>query len=288
MTKLVPLLFAITLLLTGCNVADITTDNSNAVIISMSDNTAYKVTLLENNTWDVQHSGNLTTSENAVAPDDADAPDAPLDNTPDDYLPIPDPDDMILLSVRDYNGIEYIYGTVNISISQTALFLMDVWQSESFDDVTEGCILPLVELARANNMLIIHALHGRPVHPLIGIGGGELELTPDGSDVEWLHEYLHTKNIKNLLYVGYLSNMCVLNRPTGIPAMSRYNVIFVRDASVAGTMPGIESRTLHEITTTAIIELNWGCSTSVNGVLTAFGITPVPIPCADSDNVTAN
>jgi len=185
-----------------------------------------------------------------------------------------DPGQTINLQIRDFDGRERIYRTEKIAIEQAALILIDVWPGESYPDSLKTKISPLVKAFREHGIMTIHSPNGREVHELIGVMSNEVVLPPGLEGRTQLIKLLQQKNIEYLFFAGYLSNMCVLNRPTGIAAMAfhgyKNKIIFVRDASVSGTMPSVEQSLVHEVVVTAVIELNWGTTTTVADILTAL------------------
>ncbi|MFC2066736.1 hypothetical protein ACFLUO_06770 [Chloroflexota bacterium] len=124
-------------------------------------------------------------------------------------------------------------------------------------------------------MLIIHSPNGGQVHKSIGVLPGEVVLAVGPEGQAQLDNLFEKKNIEWLLYAGYSSNMCVLNRPTGIVTMAyngyRNRIIFVRDASTAAKVPSsIEVDSIHEVVI-SLVELNWGATTTVDDIVAALG-----------------
>jgi nicotinamidase-related amidase len=185
-----------------------------------------------------------------------------------------EPSGSIFLDIRDYDGREYSYHTEEFDISKIALVLIDVWPGENFQQNVEEKIIPIVNSAREHGMLIIHSPNGRDVHELIGVESDEVCLDDINNTQRQMIEFLNEHKISHLFYAGYLSNMCVLNRPTGIPIMAdhgyKHKIIFIRDASLSGILPGVEQELLHQVVTSAVIELNWASSTTVDDFLRGF------------------
>ena len=170
------------------------------------------------------------------------------------------------------------YSHLEIDVNKTALILIDVWACSN--DIRLECnvktkIVPLLKLAREQNMPIIHVPHDRDIHehcqPLDGelITGKENRL----SDTGCFDKYLQSHNISNLLYAGYRSNWCVLHRPTGIVKMSElgYNVILIRDCTIAMETPEtLEGEWANKVSVN-MVESQFGSTTTLKDLLVAFG-----------------
>ena len=203
----------------------------------------------------------------------------------------PPQDGMVKLTVRKFQhaddpkeaGTErdgrHLSYTLEVVPSELALVLIDVWSDHPIKGWAERAekniaakLLPLVETARKHGVLIVHCPHGESQHPLIRPLPTELVLDGLGEEARLL-EALRHKGIRRLLYAGYASNMCVLTRPVGIIQMSKqgYDIIFVRDASLAIEAPDFLDRDLTHQVATYMVETNWGVSTSVDDVLEALG-----------------
>lgn len=179
----------------------------------------------------------------------------------------------INLEIRDLENNQYVYYTNEIELSRLALILIDVWQDSPSENL-HAKLLPLVEAAREHQLLIIHSPSNGQVHQLIGILPGEVVLADGPEGQAQLDNLLEKKNIEYLLYAGYYSNMCILNRPTGIVTMAyrgyRNRIIFVRDASTAaGTPSSIEVDSIHKVII-SLVELDWGATTTVDDVVAAL------------------
>ncbi|MGD9505569.1 MAG: hypothetical protein AB7W37_11705, partial [Syntrophobacteraceae bacterium] len=128
--------------------------------------------------------------------------------------------------------------------TKPALILMDCWAppdseakqppviSESYDK-----IMKVLAFARANGWHVMHLPHGRKINDLVRPVDGEF--VRDGKSVEPIN-YLIDNKITELYYVGYASNVCVINRmPYGLLNMLRYGYkcTFIEDASEAAPEP---------------------------------------------------
>ena len=84
-------------------------------------------------------------------------------------------------------------------------------------------------------MAIIHAAHDHEIHPLARPLVSETEIPGDFHDIDFIANMLRDAGIQTLIYLGYFSNMCVIQRSIGMLEMKRrgFNTILVRDASAA-------------------------------------------------------
>ncbi len=104
-------------------------------------------------------------------------------------------------------------------------------------------------------------------HPAIAIADGDL-ITDSGQEV---YNYLVHEGIKNVIYVGVHTNMCVLGRSFGIRQMTRlgFNTVLVRD--LTDTMYNPRKRPFVEHSTGTLlvvrhIEQHW-CPTTTSTAL---------------------
>ncbi len=137
----------------------------------------------------------------------------------------------------------FSYVNKTIPVNEAALILVDVWEplpdndggNERSREIISTNIYDVLQAARENNMLIIHApalgVESDIVRPLAN------EIVLDSSnwipDDKELHIILLHHNIKTLFYVGFATDDCVLNRPYGIKRMLGlgYQTILLRDAT---------------------------------------------------------
>lgn len=77
-----------------------------------------------------------------------------------------------------------------------------------------------------------------------------------GDEGERVYSFLQHKGIKNLIYVGVHTNMCVLNRSFGIKQMSRWGVpcILIKELTDAMYNPAMPPYVSHEEGTRLIVE----------------------------------
>ena len=182
----------------------------------------------------------------------------------------------IELKVRDFDAKGQSVNIIkDIPVSHAALILIDVWAGKPHtEDNINTKILPLINAARKSQILIVHSLNSGQINEKIEVLPGDIVLAEgDTEERSEFLELLQQESIKYLLYAGYNSNQCVLNRLTGIPEMSHYgykgNIIFVRDASISSShIVGIDSEVVHEVIS-GLVELNWGMTTTVDDLVAA-------------------
>lgn len=172
----------------------------------------------------------------------------------------------------------YEHRMIETTTAQIALILVDVWadhpikgwQTRANANITEQ-IAPLVAACREHQILVVHAAHGEGEHPLVRPAAGDLVIEGPTEQSE-LTRVLKNRGIQYLFYSGYASNMCILGRPTGIFEMQKlgYDIVFVRDASLAIEAPEFLDQEMTHQVATYMIEANWGSSTNVGNVLAAL------------------
>jgi nicotinamidase-related amidase len=174
--------------------------------------------------------------------------------------------------------VRYVYGTTQITYSETALILMDVWGTHLLDGwaerayvVTVEKIAPVLAWARSKGLTIIHTPHlqGNPygyfIHPAAAPIEGEYVIDGLPEDERTaLSNILRNRGIRKIIYVGYSSNMCLLMRPTGFAQTCEwgYKLITVRDASIAAEMTVVwPMGTIHDVMVS--VYETFGVSTTV-------------------------
>ncbi len=105
-------------------------------------------------------------------------------------------------------------------------------------------------------------------HPAIGIAEVDI-ITDDGKQV---YSYFVEEGIKNVLYVGVHTNMCVLGRSFGIRRMSKQglNIFLVRDLTDTMYNPRMAPFVPHEQGTELVVahvERHW-CPTTTSDAVT--------------------
>jgi nicotinamidase-related amidase len=134
-----------------------------------------------------------------------------------------------------------------IPAKRAALILVDVWESGANDGHIERTkkIIPtiyeILQAARENHMVIIHAPAQSKEDDMVSPLPGEIVLDsfdniPDDEELDMILKHY---DIQTLFYVGFATNMCVLDRPYGMKRMYSlgYEVILVRDATTAVEFP---------------------------------------------------
>src|SRR5262249_48939718 len=125
-----------------------------------------------------------------------------------------------------------------IETAKLAAVVIDAWAEAGDERVLNNAVEklgPALELLRSIGTRIIHAPHDHPIHPSAQPLAGEAVLPGDLSDSALIAESLRAAGIQDLIYLGYVSNMCMMNRAIGFLEMrsAGFNTIFIRDASVA-------------------------------------------------------
>lgn len=178
------------------------------------------------------------------------------------------------------NQTESIYQNIfiNLNPQKTAIILIDLWDEDYLGDFIEHKIAPLLNLARKNNITIVHAPSQYPhIHPSISIQPEEIVI----SNYRYADKKLTSLGIDTLLYVGQDTLKCILDKPQGIVhthlRSQNFKTILIRD--------GVFSRT-SDMKTVAInmIETKFGCSITLEDLYDLFEIIP---PKKIFHNVTA-
>lgn len=151
---------------------------------------------------------------------------------------------------------------------ETAFIVMDPWPTnEKKEYIIENKIIPLIELAaKKNHMTFIlttdpmyelnpnHLIH----KDLEGMLGKNIFLVYHNDfRSESFSEYLFLNNIKTLIYLGFDSNACIIDRDLGIVKMklSGFRTFFIPGASAAHE--NINSNKFHT-EATKMIKRYWG------------------------------
>jgi hypothetical protein len=163
---------------------------------------------------------------------------------------------------------------------KTALVIIDAWEHHANEGLQRRMknnmrnnLLPLLTLARRNKLLVIHASHEREIAKIVKPIPGEFVIDSSGDKAaDEMTAILDKNNINTLLYAGYVVNICVLDRKTGIKNMASrgYKIVLVRDATIAfedaDTLAG---EWIKKISVTSI-ELNYGFSSTLNDLKNVF------------------
>lgn len=175
----------------------------------------------------------------------------------------------------------YTYYQRLLDLDKTALIIIDPWAYHPNDGwlkrVQENMsskLKPLLELARDHNMTIIYAPSGQKIADIVKPLEGEyiVDSMNGLDDTTELDDYLKAHQITTLLYAGYASNWCVLNRPTGIIRMSQlgYDIILVRDCTIAFEMPETLDSKAANLVTINLVENQFGETTTLEDLQAAF------------------
>jgi len=175
----------------------------------------------------------------------------------------------------------YRYQRSKVDLRRSALVLIDVWADHPNDEWLERArqhttekLLPLLKLARENGMTVFHAPHRQAIAKSMRPLEGEINLDHARlATSESFHRFLQNKGINTLLYAGYASNWCVLNRPVGIIRMSQlgYNIILIRDCTIAFETPETLDGEWANKVTINTIETQWAMTTTLHDLEDAFG-----------------
>lgn len=155
----------------------------------------------------------------------------------------------------------------------TAAIVVDAWQVLG-DRVTQNIrdrLAPTLVALRSTGMAILHAAHDRDAHPLAGPLAGETEIPGDFHDADILAGLMADAGIRSLIYLGYFSNMCVLQRAVGMVEMQKrgFSTILVRDASAARESEESMAEGWFHKAAVHFVELNLGATTTAAEVQAA-------------------
>jgi hypothetical protein len=137
-------------------------------------------------------------------------------------------------------GGGYVSLPMRFTTENTAVIVIDAWASHPLAGWAaraasniQGYLRPALDAFRAIGVRIIHSASDWPVHPLAEPLPGEAVIE-GGISHRHFAAGLRTAGVSNLIYMGYSSNRCVLNRPIGIMKMfaEQMSIAFVRDASI--------------------------------------------------------
>jgi len=168
---------------------------------------------------------------------------------------------------------------MELPVKQTALVLVDLWDNhfieswlERADRITREAVVPVLERARQTGLTIVHAPsppvaesdwlpapfrrrqgayasfrgpRAQPpgIPPIDALGMSPHIDVQYGEHVvatgDQLYELLRANGLLHLVYVGFATNWCILNRDYGMRAMAQrgYNMILLRDATMGVEFP---------------------------------------------------
>jgi len=204
---------------------------------------------------------------------------------------------LIQLNTRGYNQTNhsYYYLDQTLDLNHTAMVIIDPWQycindpSWSIDTNYNvvNYLNPAANALRSGGVQIIIASYDDSTG-----GGVDSNITLSPHDKIWtgvyggvhptpkeLEVYLDSMGITNLIYAGYATNLCLVNRPVGVDTIAKtgkYNIIVVRDCTVPHNLPGTDS---YNNTIRDVEEYN-GTTTTLNDIWRALDYTP-SIPVAE-------
>ena len=181
-------------------------------------------------------------------------------------------------SLRD-TGTPVVTSVVALDTASAAAIVIDAW------DVTEGRLArnivgrlaPTLAALRSTGMAIIHAPHDRAIHPLARPIKGETVIPGELMDGGFIANALRDAGIGHLFYLGYFSNLCVLQRSLGMLEMQKqgFNTILVRDASIAKeTDQSIAGEWFHKAAI-HFVEINFGSTVTAAEIQAAVREAPV-------------
>lgn len=118
------------------------------------------------------------------------------------------------VSNYDSNKKSYITKVeeTDIDPNKTALVIIDLWRLQFLDSLTINYINPLVKELDSLGVSIIYS-------PSNGLLNRHLEKLSHGTyfyNLDMMDKYIRDKGIENLIYVGYDTLYCILDKPNGI------------------------------------------------------------------------
>ena len=167
--------------------------------------------------------------------------------------------------------------SIDLDTAATATIVIDAWEelgNRVAVNVSER-LAPSLTALRSTGMAILHAAHDRDVYALARPLAGETEISGDLHDIGVLASLLSDAGIRNLIYLGYFSNMCIMQRSLGMLEMHKrgFNTILVRDASVAKeSKDSLAGEWFHKAAV-HFIELNFGMTTTASDIQAAVAAT---------------
>jgi hypothetical protein len=178
-----------------------------------------------------------------------------------------------------YNLTDSRLGTYQISnetidVTKLAAIIIDVWDEpadgRAFRNIAEK-LAPALKILRSIGVSIIHAPHDHPIHPAVQPLADETIVPGDLTDPALIAKSFQAVGIEHLCYMGYVSNLCIMNRPIGFLEMRMrgFNTFLLRDASIAyETEESIEGEWYHKAMV-HFFEINGGSTISLAELLSA-------------------
>jgi hypothetical protein len=175
------------------------------------------------------------------------------------------------------------------STSDTAIIIMDAWADSGteflnaqYTPIYRSSILPLVQAFRENGFLQYaftnedgNAGYGEALFDELEDmieEGSLLKRYHANGDVENFQRELQERGIKNLIYLGFASNMCIIGRRVGMFGMYQrgFRTYFVPESSAAvETGDGWDNGLFHEFTT-SLIQQNFPGTISKFSIINAL------------------
>jgi nicotinamidase-related amidase len=155
---------------------------------------------------------------------------------------------------------------IDLDTRATAAIDIDAWQTHGNRVALNVCdkLAPTLAALRSTGLAILHAAHDQDIHPLVRPLAGETEIPGDFHDTDFIASMLGDAGIRNLIYLGYFSNKCILQRSLGMLEMHKkgFRTILVRDASLAiESEESVAGEWFHKAAV-RFVELNFGESTT--------------------------
>ena len=124
-----------------------------------------------------------------------------------------------------------------LNIRSTAAIVVDAWSD--LGPIVATNLLeklePTLRALRSTGMAIVHAAHDREIHCLFALFLARRRFPVSFTTWTSLPICSRIPGLKLFIYLGYFSNMCVLQRSIGMIEMKHrgFDPILVRDASIA-------------------------------------------------------
>ncbi|MFC1669391.1 hypothetical protein ACFL20_03310, partial [Spirochaetota bacterium] len=175
-------------------------------------------------------------------------------------------------NISDETSSYYSYPNLTINLNKTALVLIDIWDNEPrINELIKYRLVPLLKLARKKNITIIHApSQNFNIHPLCRPMPGEIVV----NGYKNIDNELKLREINTILYAGFDTYKCVLDKPMGIFSTKernpQINLLLIRDCTLSGNV-------ISQTVATNMIEKHFGHSTSLENLYYALDETPPDI-----------
>lgn len=130
----------------------------------------------------------------------------------------------------------------HLNISAAAVLVIDVNDDTGDINYTKTNIIPFLQDMRQRGVRIIHLNYGGTAQE--GVIDGERDWS-FGPELPPLISFLQQEGISELIYTGYLTDVCVMYREAGIVNMKNLNyTIFVKENATLGTNEVLKKETL--------------------------------------------